>query len=499
VLKILLFLEILVAIGTALFYFSLTRAARRDIGTFPGVVFAVMTAIIFLSPQLVIAHVAIGLVPIALARSKIKVGMAVIVGIVAVPPLELSLMLGSVPLFGWSLQMSLSVGGLVALLLAPGSIPSKPLWANSMLFVTVLILIFMGGRGTAWTNWFRLAAEYFFTYALPVYVIARSARNAVEQRMLLAALAGAGVILSLIVLYEARGNWPMYAPLIHYYDLADPWIGIIVKWRGGLMRAYGPMYEATIMGCVLVVCFTSALAARRAFASNATFIGIVSLIALGTLAPQSRGAMMGIAVSFIISSFYRRGVSSLKQVAAAAFLLVGAYVGANAMSTQIKTSLNEAAGTIDYRSRLFTRGMEEFWKSPVIGAQKDQVIKNMQDLVQGEGIVDFVNTYLYFALFAGVVGLALFCLTFAVPMWRLTTIRSRLSPGSADRDVAGFCVALLGSATVMLVSSSYMVRPGIYMMLASGVALSIRASGRQKRVTNMADIPAVRLEPVAAS
>jgi hypothetical protein len=484
VLKTLIFLEILVAIGTTIFYLSLTRAARRDIGMLPGIVFASMAAIAFLSPQLIITHLAIGLIPIVLGRSKIRIGMIVAVGLIAIPPLEIGLMMGSVPLFPWPVQCSLALGGLFALMLTPGRIATQPPWADSMVLLIVFSLVLIGARGTAWTNWLRLLVEYLFVFALPVYVVARSARNAIEQRMLLAALAGAGVILAVIVLYEARGGWPMYAPLVNHYDLDLPWRGIIVKWRGGLMRAYGPMYEATIMGFVLVVCFAAALAARRAFVSNFVYIGIVSLIAFGTLAPQSRGGMIGIAVAFIISSFYRRGGGSLNQVAAASFLLVGSYVGATAVSSfggQIQTSLTEAEGTIDYRTQLFARGMQEFWKSPVLGGQYSDVVGRMKDLVQGEGIVDFVNSYLYFALFTGAIGLLLFCLSFAVPMWRLTSIRTRLLPGSAERDVAGFCVALLGSAAVMLAFTSYLQRPGLYLMLASGIALSMPLPRRNNR------------------
>jgi hypothetical protein len=497
VLKTLAFLEILVAIGTTIFYLAQTRASRRDVGILPGIVFALTAAIAFLSPLLIITHIMIGLIPIAMARSKVKVGMIVAVGLIAIPPLDISLALGSVPLFSWSVQSSLALGGLFALLLTPGKIAATPPWADSMLVVMICIFVVVSARGTAWTNWLRLFCMYLTVYALPAYVITRSLRGAIERRMFLTALAGAGAILAVIVLYEARGNWPMYAPLVNHYDLDLPWRGIIVKWRGGLMRAYGPMYEATIMGFVLVICFSAALAARRAFASNMTYIGIVALIALGTLAPQSRGGMIGIAVAFSISSFYRRGVSSLKQVSAAGLLLVGTYIGATAISSiggQISTSLAEAEGTTDYRSQLLTRGMQEYWKSPVFGSKYDDVAASMKDMVQGEGIIDFVNTYLYVALFAGIIGLALFCITFIMPIWRLTSIRTRLAPGSADRDVAGFCVAVLGSAAVMLAFTSYLTRPGIFLVIASTMALGMQVPRRTRRVTNPSDPKAKTLE-----
>jgi O-antigen ligase len=117
--------------------------------------------------------------------------------------------------------------------------------------------------------------------------------------------------------------------------------------------------------------------------------------------------------------------------------------------------------------------MQEFWKNPIIGDNYANVVARMQDMVQGEGMVDFVNTYLYFALFAGAVGLVIFCVSFLVPMARLVTIRRALPPGSAEREVAGFCLAVLMSAAVMIVFTSYLKRPSIFWLASASLAMMI--------------------------
>ena len=482
-LKALLFIEILVAIGSALFFMSMTRAARREIGHLPGLVFALLAAIVFLSPQLLVAHAAIFFVPLLIARNKLQVGIVVALGMIAVPSLPTGLALSGIPIFNWSIQSTIAVGGLVALLATRGKLASAPPWTDSALIIVVMMMVVVAARGTAWTNWLRSLAEYSFAFALPVFIITRSITNAIERRLLLTAIAGAGIILAIIVLYEARGNWPLYAPLVTHYNFDVN--GIIVKWRGGLIRAYGPMSEATNMAFVLVICFAAALAARRSFKSNMLYVGIVALIALGTLAPQSRGGLIGIAVAFVISAVYRRGLGSLIHVSLASMILAAGYFGATAVGSidgQIKTSLQDGQGSSDYRTQLLTRGLQEFWKNPLWGDSYTNVVARMRDMVQGEGIVDFVNTYLYFALFTGAFGLVLFCLAFLLPMGRLVVIRNQLPSGSDEREIAGFSLALLTSAAVDLAFASYAPRPAIFWLVASAMAFMTVVPRRARSV-----------------
>jgi hypothetical protein len=477
VLKNLIFLEILIVIGSIIFHMASTRATRRDVGHLPGIILGSMAAIGFLSPKLVIAHIAVALIPLILGRTKLKVGMIVAMGLFALPTLQSNITIGGIWLIPWTMQNTLVLSALVAFLIAPGQIPRAPPRADAAMFIVLAVLIVIDARGGAWSGYLRQVASYTFLYAIPVFLITRSARNAVELRTLLAAMAGLGVVLAVVVLYEARSSWPLYSPILSHFDFA---VRVVVKWRGGLMRAYGPMGEATQMGCVLVIGFAAALASRRSFKSNVAYITVVSIIALGSLAPQSRGGMIGIAVAFVISSFYRRGVSGMGQVGAAGALLGGAYTGSlivGTLGSQFSTSLTEA-GVGDYRSTLLRRGLEEFWKSPIFGDSFANVLPRMNDLVQGEGLVDFVNTYLYIALFAGGIGLLLFCASFILPMARLVQIRRVLPPESADREVAGFCLALLGSAAVMLAFTAYAQRPSILFLVAASLAMMIRVPGR---------------------
>ena len=487
-LKNLLFIELLIVVGSVIFYMASTRATRRDVGHLPGIVLGVMAAIGYLAPTLIIAHIAIGLVPIIFGRTKLKVGMIVAMGVFALPTLQIDLRLGSMWLFLWSIQSSLAVGGLIAFLIAPGRAAKAPPWADVTMFMVIAVLIVIDAREGAWIGYLRQVAMYLFVYVIPVYLVTRSARNAVEWRTLLTAMAGLGIILAVIVLYEARSTWPLYASMVPRYGID---VDVFVKWRGGMMRAYGPMSEATNMGFVLVICFAAALAVRRSFVSNLAYIGVVLLVAIGTLAPQSRGGMIGIAVAFVVSSFYRRGIAGIGQLSLTGLFLSGAYATATmigSINDQISTSLNEATGSGDYRTELLRRGMQEFWKSPLFGEDFTVVMGRMQDMVQGEGIVDFVNTYLYFAVFSGAIGLAIYCIAFIIPIGRLFQIRRLLPSASAERELAGFSLALLVSAAVMLTFTSFLPRPTIFLLIASSIAMMIRVPAREISTNKKIDL-----------
>lgn len=496
-LKNFIYIEIMIVIGTVIFYMLSSRQTRREIGILPGVVFGSMAAIGFLSPNLVVAYIAVGLVPLILGRTKLRVGIIVAAGLFAIPSLPSYMTVAGIGLFSWTMQTSIAVGGLIAMLIAPGRLTKAPLWVDASMIMVILVLIVVDARGGPATGYLRQFTTYLLDYAVPVYLITRCARTPVEFRTLLAGIAAIGTILAVLVLYEARANWPLYSPLLYHYGFP---VESVVKFRGGMMRAYGPLEEATALGATLVICFCAALAVRRAFASNLAYVGIVALIAVGTLAPQSRGGMIGIAVAFIVSSFYRRGIGSVAQVGLAGLLLGGVYVGTTVFGSfgaQISTSLEDGRGTGDYRTQLLRRGMEEYRKNPIFGDSYDNVVARMPDMVQGEGMVDFVNSYLYFALFGGAIGLMLFCVSFLVPMGRLVQIRRSLPPQSIERDVASFCLAMLVSAAVMIAFTSYLKRPSIFWLASASMALMINVPRRARAKSPSADpAPTFSSDPI---
>jgi O-antigen ligase len=92
----------------------------------------------------------------------------------------------------------------------------------------------------------------------------------------------------------------------------------------------------------------------------------------------------------------------------------------------------------------------------------------MQQLRQGQGIIDIVNTYLEVALASGLVGLSLFCGFFLVVLVELFAAMRRAGDRDGELYALGqtlFC-ALLGILAMIFATSSIALIPVVYWSIA---------------------------------
>ena len=127
--------------------------------------------------------------------------------------------------------------------------------------------------------------------------------------------------------------------------------------------------------------------------------------------------------------------------------------------------------TFTYRQRLLDRSLELIQENPLFGDQL--ALQKMEDLRQGQGIIDIVNTYVGVALFSGYVGLALFLgfiCSASLALYR--TARSAIS-SDPERSLLGFnllaCIlgvlfAIAGCSFIMGVQKIF------YVLIALAVA-----------------------------
>jgi O-antigen ligase len=99
-------------------------------------------------------------------------------------------------------------------------------------------------------------------------------------------------------------------------------------------------------------------------------------------------------------------------------------------------------GDVTYRHLLFQRGWELFKDHPIFGDQLAYL--KMEPLRQGEGIIDFVNTYVQVALDYGLVGLTFFVGFMMLGLKRTWYLSRKLAP--SDPDAARIGAALISCA-----------------------------------------------------
>ena len=140
--------------------------------------------------------------------------------------------------------------------------------------------------------------------------------------------------------------------------------------------------------------------------------------------------------------------------------------------------------TVVYRQRLFENALAVIERNLWIGSADYLSTPEMQALLQGEGIIDMVNSYLEVSLKSGILGLSLFLGFFAVisiALWRVTRYENnRLGFGNCARALAATLLAIL--VTIGTVSSVDFI-PYVYWSFAGLCVAFVRiAAARQRAV-----------------
>ena len=150
---------------------------------------------------------------------------------------------------------------------------------------------------------------------------------------------------------------------------------------------------------------------------------------------------------------------------------------------------NTVDGNILYRQRLAERCWEIVLSHPFFGDQFPW--PEMEDLRQGEGIIDIVNTYLGMALNYGLTGLFCF-LSFILIAMTKVYFRSR-AVANSDPDLALFGASLIAcivGTLVMIGSMSFILACGKIFYVLAGFATSYA------RVARSPEYQQSRLSPI---
>jgi len=223
----------------------------------------------------------------------------------------------------------------------------------------------------------------------------------------------AAMIVSAVGMFEFARSWLVYTSLDGSLGVDVP---SIYLHRAGLLRAIGTSGHAIVLGFVLSVAIGFYLVIQKI--SQKKIIWIIGLLILvgGEIAPLSKGPWVGVVVMFLIFTLLdpKRLVKFAKFIVFAPPILIILLV--SDYGTQIAGFL-PFIGTVDegsltYRQALFDTSIQIIFDNPMFGSS--DYLLHMENLRQGQGIIDLVNTYLIVALNTGLVGLALYASFFLV-------------------------------------------------------------------------------------
>lgn len=471
------FIEAVVCCALAFGWFCMSPAAKRELGFAPPLAAVTLPACAFLMPKLILLHgVMLLLVPLLARGSAGRVAPIYVMALMLLPAMPAYVATGG--LFGWQhdLHNTLGIGALFALLTSTGRARGR--LAHDLPFLCLFILfLWVGARNTTFTNYLRELGQITLAYCIPYFVVSRSVRSQEDIRLIMLGLIWGAIVISAILLLEVSRSWPLYRWLVVHYGF-ELSAAESIKMRAGMLRASGPFLESTSAAFYLVFCFVAAVLSRDKFKSQLHYLLCVGFLLAGLFAPQSRGAWLGVFMGFLLIELFRKRYAKLgRNVALLAAALV-LFAGAAAVNERISrlAGLSGAVESVDYREKLWERGKDEVWKHPLAGRPQSELRSTMRDLVQGEHIVDFVNTYLFFALVAGLPGGLVFAGSLAGAAYSVVRVRKRLGPTPALTFV--FLGLMLPLA--MLAFTSFGGRSAMVTFAIMGIAAALQRFPRKE-------------------
>ncbi|GLS24487.1 O-antigen ligase family protein [Marinibactrum halimedae] len=353
---------------------------------------------------------------------------------------------------------------------------------------------------TSITFWARSAFMTFLDIWLPYYVISNV--KADHRRWILAILFSA-LILAVEGVIEWRLIWKSYAKFArHIDDVNINKIWIRNYFRGLGLRISTSWFEPITFGTFIATMIYAAFNIKR-LGKQQNFFGymVMGVMTLALLFTDSRGAILTCLIALAAGFYFHFPSKGWKS-----FYKFGVVVGVVVVYLAMETlSGMDEEGTFDYRAQLVVNSVDAISRNPLLGTpfyRSNEVL--VETMMQGQGIVDFVNTYLKTLLQYGAVGLFLFLGMFLYAIFKMFSRVSALEKVGDERyHVGTILIGMICGLAVVIATVS----PVAYLMdyvwftlaMISGYIKQTADLGVKKPVADTAVAAAAQAPPGVAT
>jgi O-antigen ligase len=341
----------------------------------------------------------------------------------------------------------------------------------------ILVQTVLTFREASVTAVLRVAVVYTLTIGIPYFAVSRGVRSMEEARVVLMAFVVAALPLAMVGIFEVSKSWLLYpsVPMSWGIELLTPYVE-----RDGMLRATASTAQPIALGYTLMAALGCLLAVRiRVPDTRAAWLAL-GLLTGGLASSLSRGPWLGAVLMLLV--LIMMGPHRLKNIGKLLCVAI-------CMSPLLLTPSGDRIlrllpfvgsvepGSVEYRNKLIENAVAVIRRSPLTGVADFTETAEMQEMLQGQGIIDVTNTYLQIALKFGLLGLGGFVIFFSALAARMG-MSLRAVPSSELSLPALFATLIAILFTIVTVSSISFI-PYIYWMFAGLSIGLLRSIGRR--------------------
>jgi O-antigen ligase len=328
------------------------------------------------------------------------------------------------------------------------------------------------------TDSIRRLASFFFIAFIPYFVTSRSNTERRSITDSIATYCLACGLMSGVAIIESLRGWLLYGEIPSRLSDAAPAEYLI---RGEALRGMASSGHPLTLATSLSIALVLWLYLRTRVPSSRARWAVSILLVGGLFLTYSRGPWIAAVVGCVVFIALQPRAFATMLKTGAIVALLGAVVAATPFGGKIINLLpffggKVGAETLTYRERLFDRATEIITQHPWFG--ESTVLLQLEDLRQGEGIIDLVNVYIQVSLNDGLVGLGLLLGFSLLGIAKANAIRRRIKKLDPDKALLG--IALIGAITGLFVSmagGSLGNSERIYYMIGALIAAYVAGSG----------------------
>jgi O-antigen ligase len=365
-------------------------------------------------------------------------------------------------------------------------------WTDRLLLGYLVLPLILQISVDSWTNTVRYGLYSITDVFLPYYVASRGIKTIAAWRDTIMSFILAVTILSVVAIFEYIRHWLLYSTIPSQLGVDWDFGGYML--RAESVRALASAGHAIVLGYILMVGLAFYICSQSLIPNKKFRMLGFAIISAALLATAARGPWVGaVAVGVVLLLTGQKRASRAMQLIVAVTVMVGLLMmttwGSEFLSYLPFVGTTESESVI-YRQRLFDVSVQVIALNPVFGSFDYLRNPLMMQMVQGEGIIDLVNSYLGIALTYGLLGLTLFSGVFITGGYRVLKTMKLTNPGDELNTLArailaaliGVLITIATASSVSFIALLYWILAGFCMAYSKSVDASTTAHLSHARI-----------------